>query len=258
MANRIRRSAWAAWFLLSASTAASPHDAGVVEVALGFFIAPDATGIVERLDAVRPSPVTPADRDRALAMLPAEGEVAHLDAARRSKVASTRRVLAVHGRETVYVVKVIDVPQAAVALHARAVVLISEPALDLLDSEELQALVAHEVGHEFFWNEYAAARRHDDAPELRRLELVCDGLAIVTLRRAGMDPKRLTSALEKVLRYNRDRFGAASNEHHYPSATERRAFAKRLVEGLGRSSPDGSRSLWQSSQPPPHQREDHQ
>ena len=121
------------------------------------------------------------------------------------------------------------------ALHARAVVLVSKPALDLLDPEELQALVAHEVGHEYFWSEYFRARRDNDRSLLQTLELICDGLAIVTLRRAGTDPKRLTSALEKVLRYNRDRFGAALNEGDYPAIGERRRFARRLIEWLGRS-----------------------
>jgi hypothetical protein len=129
------------------------------------------------------------------------------------------------------VFKVIDVPQAAVALHARAVVLVSEPALDLLEAEELQALVAHE----YFWSNYFRARRDDDQTLLRTLELICDGLAIVTLRRAGIDPNRLIAALGKVVRYNRDRFGAASNEADYPPIAERRRFAGRLVEWLGRS-----------------------
>jgi hypothetical protein len=49
-----------------------------------------------------------------------------------------------------------------------------------------------------------------------------------------MDPKRLISALEKVVRYNRDRFGAASNEDDYPTIGERRRFARRLGDWLGR------------------------
>lgn len=142
-----------------------------------------------------------------------------------------RRVLELHGREAVYVVKVIELPQAFVGLHARAVVLVSRPALDLLGPEELQALAAHEIGHEYFWAEYFRARRDDDRPGLRRLELLCDGFAIVTLRRAGTDPAHLSSALERMVRYNRDRFGAL-NEDHYPAIGERRTFGRRLVAWL--------------------------
>jgi hypothetical protein len=50
-----------------------------------------------------------------------------------------------------------------------------------------------------------------------------------------MDSMRLTSALEKTFRYNRDRFGAALNEDEYPAIGERRRFARRLVEWLGGS-----------------------
>jgi Zn-dependent protease with chaperone function len=141
----------------------------------------------------------------------------------------------VHRREAIYVIKVIQVPQAAVALHARAVVLVSERALDLLDAAELQALVAHEVGHEYFWGEYFRARRDNSQSSLRRLELLCDGFAVITLERAGVNPKRLTSALEKIVRYNRDRFGVALNEDDYPAVSERRRFVGRLVEWLARS-----------------------
>jgi hypothetical protein len=231
---RNRRAVWLAATLLSASPAGAAPDRSVLETALHFFTRDDAAGIVERFDSVRPAPVSPAEREGVLATLPPEGDVRDLDTAQRKKLAAMRRVLELHGRETVYVVKVIEVPQAAVALHARMVVLVSEPALDLLDPEELQALVAHEVGHEYFWSEYFRARRDNDRLLLQTLELLCDGVAIVTLRHAGIEPKRLTSALEKIVRYNRDRFGAALNEDDYTAIGERRRFARRLVEWLGR------------------------
>src|SRR5215216_5361617 len=45
------------------------------------------------------------------------------------KLASVQQVLRTAAHDTVYEVKVIDLAQAAVALHARAVLLISKPAL---------------------------------------------------------------------------------------------------------------------------------
>jgi hypothetical protein len=224
--------------LLSGSAVASAESDSVVETALHFFTRYDAAGMLERFDSVRPAPVSPVERERVLATLPAQGDVRDLDAVQRTKLTAVRRVLELHRREAVYVVKVVEIPQAAVALHARAVVLVSEPALNLLDPGELQALVAHEVGHEYFWTEYFRARRDDDRSLLRTLELLCDGFAIVTLRRAGTDPGQLTTALDKVIRYNRDRFGAALNEDHYPAIDERRNFERRLVEWLG---PSGAR-----------------
>ena len=219
--------------LFSACPALFAREGPVLETALHFFTRHGVAGVLERLETVRPAPVSPAERERVLATLPAEGEVRGLDRAQRQKLAAARRVLELHGRAAVYVVKVIAVPQAAVALHGRTVVLVSEPALALLDPEELQALVAHEVGHEYFWSEYLQARADDDRPRLRSLELLSDGVAIVTLRRAGIDPGRLTSAVEKVCRYNRERFGAARNEDDYPELGERRRFARSLAKWLG-------------------------
>lgn len=231
--------------LLSASPAASAQNDAILNTALRYFTSHDAAGVLDRFEAIRPTPVSPAERERVLATLPPDGDVpdADLNAIQRQKLTALRRVLAVHGRESVYVVKVMKVPQAAVALHARAVLLVSASALDLLDPEELQALVAHEIGHEYFWDDYYRARGDDDRSLLRTLELLCDGIAIVTLRRTGTDPRQLTSALEKVIRFNHDRFGTALNEDLYPPLEVRQAFARRLLEWLTAPSAAGATSM---------------
>jgi hypothetical protein len=225
-----------AGMLLSVSPVVRAQDSraqnSVLDTALYFFTRHDAAGILDRLDAVRPAPVPTAERELVLAKLPSQGEITRLNAVQRQKLAAVRRVLEVHGREAVYVVKVVDVSWAFVGLHARTVVLVSRLALDLLDAAELQAFVAHEIGHEYFWNEYVRARRENDRPALRRLELLCDGLAIVTLRRAGTDPAHLTSALEKTVGFNRARSGAPLDEDHYPAIGDRRTFGRRLVAWL--------------------------
>jgi hypothetical protein len=234
--RRRRLAIWmAAVILLSASSRASAQDDAALDAALDFFTHHDAAAIVGRVTPLRPAPVTAAERARVLATLPADGEVCSLSAAQREKLLALHRVLALHGREAVYVVKVVQVPQAVVALHARTVVLVSEPALDLLSPEELQALVAHEIGHEYFWTDYFQARRDEDRARLRTLELLCDGIAILTLRRAGVDPRELTSALERVDRYNHDRFGAALYEENYPGLETRRQLARRLIGWLDAS-----------------------
>jgi Zn-dependent protease with chaperone function len=230
--GRNRRAMWIAAILVSVAPASPAQDDSPLESALLYFTRHDAGKGLELFDSVRPAPVSDAERERILATLPREGDVRHLNPAREKKVAAVRRVLEPHRREAVYVIKVVQVPQAAVALHARAVVLVSERALDVLDAEELQALVAHEVGHEYFWDEYFRARRDKSQSSLRRLELLCDGWAVITLERVGLNPKRLTSALEKIVRYNRDRFGVALNEGDYPAVSERRKFVGRLVEWL--------------------------
>ena len=180
------------------------------------------------LDACRPNAVSVAEKAAALNLLPAEGAVTSLGAGERRKLDAIGSVLRVHRRDSVYDVRVIAVPQAWTGLHERAVLLISLPALRLLNAGELQALAAHEMAHEYVWQEYAEARKQKDTKGMRELELVCDAIAIRTLARAGVPPKRLQTAIKKVLRFNRERLGVALNEDNYPSFKERMALLRRM------------------------------
>jgi hypothetical protein len=170
----------------------------------------------------RPAPVSAAEREAVLRTLPDEGAVATLAPKERAKLDALGRILRFHARDEVYAVTVIDVPQAWTGLHGRAVLLVSLPALQLLDGEQLQALVAHEIGHEYWWDEWEAARRRGDRPRLRALEMLCDAVAVLTLDAVGIPTERLGSALAAVHGFNRRRFGSAANETHYPSLQERR------------------------------------
>ena len=96
----------------------------------------------------RPAPLADATRRAALKMLPADGEITALDERAVVKLGSLASVLRVAERESWYTVTIIDLPQAAVANYFRAGLLVTKPALDLLDPDELQALVAHEMAHE--------------------------------------------------------------------------------------------------------------
>jgi Zn-dependent protease with chaperone function len=128
----------------------------------------------------------------------------------------------------VYTVVVVDVPQARVHLYDRSIVLVSLPAIRLLSSGELQAVVSHEMGHEYVWDEYYEAKGRGDGSCLRRLEHFCDAVAVITLRRAGLDPGNLTSALSRIREFSRQ-FGIAKDEATYPNVEERQAFIKQVA-----------------------------
>jgi len=187
-------------------------------------LATDPSAFVQFLKTARPEPVSAENKARALSSLPEEGEVTDLSTSARLKLAALTKVLRATGRESVYDIQVIDLPQAGLALHARAVILISEPALTLLDADELQAQVAHEVGHEYVWTERERSFRLGDRSRLKDLELMCDAIAIVTLHGLGIDVSRLMTGVQKLTRFNRGRFGMAENEKDYPTVAERRAF----------------------------------
>lgn len=103
--------------------------------------------------------------------MPLEGEVATLGKSARRKVASLETILRVYGRDSVYVIKVIAVRQEFIGLHERSVLLISQSALDLLSIRELQALAAHEMGHDFTYERYRHAANLRLQNELQSIEL---------------------------------------------------------------------------------------
>lgn len=180
------------------------------------------------LDACRPAPVSIAEKMRVLHSLPADGAVTQLDGNERRKLAAVEPVLRAHGRIGIYEVIVISVPQAWTGLHERTVLLISLPALKLLTAEELAALAAHEIGHEYVWRQYADAKARRDARRLRELELMCDAIAIRTLVRLGIRPDRLQTAVDSTCWYNYEHLGVALDESDYPSLKERKRLFKEM------------------------------
>jgi hypothetical protein len=182
---------------------------------------------IDLLEAARPAPLSKEDIEAIVRALPPEGAVTTLAAPAQDKVDAVRHLLTATRRNW-YQIRVIDLPQTGIVVHARAVVLVSAPAVALLSAAELQAAAAHEIGHEYVWTEWHRAHGQADQKRLRELELVCDAIAIVTLREVGMDWSRLIDAFEKIARFNRDRFETAISEANYPTIAERRAFAHQI------------------------------
>ncbi|HEV8130086.1 MAG TPA: hypothetical protein VGQ81_02460 [Acidobacteriota bacterium] len=200
--------------------------------AIGYSESAGVMSIDGVLDRLRPPEITLAAKARVLAGLPAEGEVMPSDAERR-KLAALDSILEYHRRNSVYAIKVIDVPQACLAFHARAVLLISENALHLLSVEELQAVAAHEIGHEYIWDEYQRAFDARNSRKLRELETRCDAIALVTLLRLELNPESLISGISKLTRFN-ERIGATANAGDYFPLKERIHAMRAIIEILNR------------------------
>jgi hypothetical protein len=181
------------------------------------------------LETTRPKPVSAQDRARSLRTLPAEGEVTNLNDAVRLKLSALRQLLRATGHDSDYEIKVIDIPLARIGLFERSVVLISENALALTDGEDLQALMAHELGHEYVLAEYQRASKRSNYNRLKQLELMCDAIAIVILDGLGLDPSRLMTSVERITRYNREFRGPLVDERGYPTLSERWAFARAVT-----------------------------
>jgi hypothetical protein len=196
------------------------------ESALQYFrgLAPGGTG--DALWAVRPPAVSAKVRMRALLTLPAEGELTP-EPREIERLAELRAVLTFHGRLDAVTIKIIDLPRAAVGLHARSILLISRPAVRLLSAGELQGMVAHEIGHEFFWADFDHARARKDRLARQAIELKCDGIAVLTMRAIGGDPAFVESGVRALARFN-EGLGPADFTN-YPETGARAQFMRQVL-----------------------------
>ena len=183
------------------------------------------------LRAIRPHAVTAEERRRIRATLPAKGDVTPTPR-ETIMLDALRTVLVYHQRHDVFEIRVIDIPQAYVGLHGRAILLISRRALHLLSASELLAVVAHEVAHDFFWGEFQLSLKNGDLPLRHQLELQCDGVAVLTLIALNMDPLHLNAGVLQLVRYN-EMLGASGDAAEYPSPTDRRLLVSILVGSRG-------------------------
>ena len=206
--------------LVNAGTGAIAHpvrqgDASAVGRAWEFMETEMSRGVSELPDRHQPPPILPELQTRVMAALPSEGELTPT-AVERVKLAAVDPVLKIYRRLGSVSLKVVDVPYALVALHGRAVLLVTREALSLITAGEFQAIIAHELAHELFWDDYNAALERDQYERLQELELRCDGVAVMILRALGADPAHLTRAAVKLTRYNERRGGALDTARQVP------------------------------------------
>jgi hypothetical protein len=235
-----RLSRLATAILITLPCSSNAHSQNIVDSALRFFVGNDSSTGGFDLDKSRPQPVPPDFRASVLEALPREGRITKLKEPQRQKLDSLGIVLRLHQRQPIYEFAIYESapkPFAFIGRHQRAVLLISDIALNLLAPAELQGSVAHEIGHEYVWAEYLDAARRNDDRRLKELELICDGVAILTMQRAGIDPGALVTATEKITRFNASSTGPSANAHRYPSDGERRRFAQAIIAGTGSPKP---------------------
>ncbi len=145
-----------------------------------------------------------------------------------AKLKCLDHILKYYQRDSIIEIKVLRANTATAVFLAGAAVLITEPALSILNAEELQAVVAHELGHEYYWNRFEVARQNRDYAQIQELELRCDGIAIMALQSVGIDPKNLISAITKLNRYNEP--PGLPSSPNYVGFNERIAFIQQMIE----------------------------
>ena len=186
----------------SGQTRPANLETGSVEAkALAFFERIEDRSFDDYLRRVRLPNVSEAHKAEVLTRI-AKDEVVGVSDGMKAKLAALNPILRYHERDSVIGAKVIRAREAFVRMQGRAVLLISEPALNLLPAPELQAVVAHELGHEYFWVEIMEARQQKKHELIREIELRCDGIAVITMLRLGLDPAKLDSALNRIRIFN--------------------------------------------------------
>jgi hypothetical protein len=194
---------------------------GAYQSALQFFNNLPPGDIHDALRFVRPVAVSTQGRWRALLTLPSQGELPPT-AREAAYLAQLQPVLTFHDRLDIVTIKIIDLARADVGLHARSILLLSRRALTLLSVAELQGIVAHEMGHDYFWNDYYDARQRHDRVALYEIELKCDGIAALTMKALRVDPDAVGSGLQALARFNEAL--APINAANYPDFDERMQF----------------------------------
>ncbi|MFN0122244.1 MAG: hypothetical protein ACKV2V_17250 [Blastocatellia bacterium] len=193
--------------------------------ALQFFAQVEDANFDAYLKRVRLPPVAPEFRTQVLARLP-QIEIVSPSRAMSARLASLTPLLQYHKRQAALDIRIVNTPQALVSVQGRAVLLLSENIFRVLRVEELQAVVAHELGHEYFWGELMEARQQKNYDRMRELELRCDGIAVIALERLGIDATHLISALASMRAFNA-RVGA-TDAMPYPRERERVAFIRAM------------------------------
>ena len=183
----------------------------------------------EYLSRIRPDALAPELRTRILNMLP-KTDLLNPSSDELAKIKTLNTILAYHQRDSVITIKVLRANSASAVFVAGAAVLITRPALKLLTSEELQAVVAHELGHEYYWNKFELARQNGNFASIRELELRCDGIAVVTLHHLGLNPESLISAITKLSKQNQLPESATQN---YVALIERTTFIWLMLDLVG-------------------------
>ena len=215
--------------------ATHPEAETPTQTALRFFIDHSDETIEQFLSRYRPVPIDAPLRSRVLESFPHDINVVNPSQEMRKKMAVAERVVRYSGRSGVMTFKVVADDAAYAALYFRAILLISTRTLDLLTADELAAVTAHELGHDFEWTEYWNAVTQRDYRRLQQLELRSDGVAVLTLQAIGLSPERLASATIKMTRFNESRergTNAGANDGtrpRYVSLKERIAFIRAVA-----------------------------
>ena len=146
--------------------------------------------------------------------------------------AALQPVLDYHGRSQMPIyVLLSDQPKAY--LVECAVLFITTRMMLISTDEELRGIVAHELAHEYVWEERKQAKQLKDGQKMRECELFCDALAAFTLKEIGDDPASYGRILVRLTIIGINAGSAMKQESDtHPSLDARKKLNKFLCQRL--------------------------
>jgi hypothetical protein len=203
------------------------HLGSVARQALLYFAKPGKGDFKDYLRMIRPARVSAILRERLVASIE-KNAIVSPSVQRQAKLDALRVILAYHDRIGLEV-KILSLRMAWAGFLEGAAVVISETAIDILSTEELQAVVAHELGHEYFAAEYDRARKNNQYDKVKEVELRCDGVALITMKSLGLNPNSFLSGVSRLTKFNEEH-GARSNPDLMTSLDERMRFCQAMIK----------------------------
>jgi hypothetical protein len=201
--------------------------ASLGEEALDYFAKSENGNLESYLRRIRPVGVSADRRARLVASIRKE-DIVSPSFQRQAKLDQLLPILTYHDRGGIEV-KVVRLGLAWAGFFEGAAIIVSEETVDILTADELQAIVAHELGHEYFAAEYELARNNKQKDKVKEVELRCDGVAIITLSGLGLNPNSLSSAVSKLTKFNEGR-GMKNNPALVTSLDERLRFFQAMTK----------------------------
>lgn len=113
----------------------------------------------------------------------------------------------------------------------RAVLFITSRLLHKASDEDIRGIVAHELAHEYVWDEGVKASKEKDGMLMREIELFCDAVAAFTLKETGGDPASYLRTLERLTLISiQAGLSRGREEETHPSLEARKKLNKFLCQ----------------------------
>jgi Zn-dependent protease with chaperone function len=147
--------------------------------------------------------------------------------------AALQPVLAYHQRDGKLPIYVLRSDEAKAMLVDRAALIITTKLMLIASETDLRGIVAHELAHEYLWEQRHQADIGNDERSLREIELFCDAVAAITLKEIGGDPAEFARALERMTYLGLTAFNVIRSETRtHPSLDARVKLNKWLCQRL--------------------------